>query len=232
MGMTYLTIVPEAPNSHMVFSDAHAIKALFNPNRLTVSRSARWEDQQTPKRDNPEMQFTGADPSTLSIDLLFDTYDTPEAKKVSVRKKYTDKLLGLTTVEQHGDKHRPPVCRLSWGEHHVFFQGVLTQLETQFTMFMEDGTPVRATNRCTFKQWRSNTSDLKKQDLLSADVAKLWTLKQGQTLADVAAREYGDPREWRALAQANDIDDPLTLAYGQQLILPPRRATWHPAWEP
>lgn len=231
MGMTQLTIVPEATGSHLVFNDGNAIKAMFNPNRLTVSRSTRWDDQQTPKRDNPEMQFTGADPSTLSVDLFFDTYDTPQAKKDSVR-IHTDKLRALTTVEQHGDKHRPPVCQLSWGEHRVFFQGVLTQLETQFTMFMDNGLPVRATNRCTFKQWRSNTSDLQKQDLLSADVAKVWVFKQGQSLSQIASHEYGDPREWRAIAQANDIDDPLALSYGQRLILPPRRATWRPAWEP
>ena len=231
MGMTFLTIVPEAPGSVMSFSDAHAIQAMFNPNKLTVSRSTKWDDQQTPKRDNPEMQFTGADPSTLSIDLFFDTYDTRNEKKQSVR-DFTDKLRGLTTVEKHGDKHRPPVCQLSWGEHQVFFQGVLTQLETQFTMFMDNGTPVRATNRCSFKQWRSNTSDRLKQDLLSSDVAKLWTLRQGQSLTEVAAREYGNPREWRAIAEANDIDDPLALTWGRQLILPPRRASWHPKWEP
>lgn len=234
MGMTQLTIVVESRDGEMQFDAKNAdnlIVAKFNPNRLTVSRSTRWEDQQTPKRDNPEMQFTGADPSTLSIDLFFDTYDTEDLQKKSVR-AYTDKLRNLTTVEQHGSKHRPPVCRIQWGTQSVFFQGVLTQLETQFTMFMDDGTPVRATNRCSFKQWRSNTSDLRKQDLLSADVAKLWLVKQGQSLADIAAREYGDPREWRTIAEANDIDDPLALEHGRQLVLPPRRVAWQRAWEP
>lgn len=234
MDLKPLTIVVEARDSQLVFNDKDAgscIKAMFNPNRLTESRSTRWDDQQTPKRDNPEMQFTGADPSTLGIDLFFDTYDTEKLKKDNVR-QYTDRLRELTTVEKHGNKHRPPVCQLWWGEQAMFFQGVLTQLETQFTMFMGDGTPVRATNRCTFKQWRSNTSDLKKQNLQSADLAKLWVVRQGQTLADVAAQEYGDPREWRAIAQANGIDDPLALIYGQQLILPPRRSPWQGPREP
>jgi nucleoid-associated protein YgaU len=232
--MAELLIVIESANSKLEFNEkdgSRVVKAKFNPNRLTVSRSVRWEDQQTPKRDNPEMQFTGADASTLSMDLFFDTYDTDEAKKTSVR-TYTDKLRGLTTVEQHGDKHRPPVCRLVWGQQATFFQGVLTQLETQFTMFMDDGTPVRATNRCTFKQWRSNTSDLQKQDLLSSDVAKVWVVKQGQTLADIAAREYGDPRQWRVIADANRIDDPSVLTIGRRLVLPARRIAWQRSWEP
>ena len=234
MGMTQLTIVVEAAGSQMQFNDKDAdscIVAMFNPNRLTVSRSAKWEDQQAAKRDNPELQFTGADPSTLSIDLFFDTYDTEQLEKKSVR-LHTDKLRHLTTVEKHGSKHRPPVCRLQWGQQAVFFQGVLTQLETQFTMFMDDGTPVRATNKCSFKQWRSNSADLQKQDLLSSDVAKVWRVQQGQTLADIAAREYGDPREWRAIAEANAIDNPMALAPGRQLILPARRLAWQRAWQP
>ena len=224
--MTQLTILVELPGSQMTFDEKNAdgvIVAMFNPSRLSVSRSVSWENQKAAKRDTPELQFTGADPSTLSIDLFFDTYDTPEREKESVR-KHTAKLLHLATVEKHGDKHRPPVCRLKWGQQSVFFQGVLTQLETQFTLFMEDGTPVRATNKCGFKQWRGNVDDLKKQDLMSADVAKVWVVRQGQTLAGIAAREYGDPRAWRAIAEANGLDDPLALAPGRHLVLPGRPA--------
>lgn len=234
MGLKQLTILFEVPGSQMQFNEKNAdccIVAMFNPNRLTVSRSAKWEDQKAAKRDNPELQFTGADPSTLSIDLFFDTYDTPDLTKQSVR-KHTDKLRHLTTVEQHGTKHRPPVCRIQWGQQAVFFQGVLTQLETQFTLFMDDGTPVRATNKCTFKQWRSNVSDLQKQDLLSSDVAKVWVVKQGQTLANIAAVEYGDPREWRTIAEANGMDDPLAMVPGRSLILPAKRVAWKRALQP
>jgi nucleoid-associated protein YgaU len=234
MGMTQLIILVEKPDSRLQFDEKNAdccIEAMFNPNRLTLSRSARWEGQPAAKRDNPELQFTGGDPSTLSIDLFFDTYDTPDLKKDSVR-IHTNKLRHLTTVEHHGDKHRPPVCRLKWGQQAVFFQGVLTQLETQFTLFMDDGTPVRATNKCTFKQWRSNDDDMQKQDLMSSDVAKVWTVRQGQSLAGIAAQEYGNPREWRAIAEANGVDDPLAVAPGRRLMLPPRRVAWTRAWQP
>jgi nucleoid-associated protein YgaU len=196
---------------------------MFNPNKLSLSRSVQWQNQQAAKRDNPEMQFTGADPATLTIDLLFDTYDTPQTAKQSVKKLYTDKLVNLTTVEQHGDKHRPPVCQLQWGDQHVFFQGVLQQLQLNFTMFTAGGLPVRATANCTFKQWISNNDDLKRQSLMSSDVAKVWVVKRGQTLATIASAEYGDPREWRAIADANGIDNPLELASGMRLVLPARR---------
>jgi nucleoid-associated protein YgaU len=237
MGLEQLTILVESSGSKLQFGSATSgdtVVAMFNPNKLTVSRSVQWENQKAAKRDNPEMQFTGAEPATLSIDLLFDTYDTPEpeASKQSVKTVYTDKLLHLTTVETHGDKHRPPVCRLQWGNQGVFFQGVLQQLEISFTMFTASGVPVRATAKCTFKQWVANTADLKAQNLMSSDVAKVWVVKRGQSLATIASVEYGDPRAWRFIADANGIDNPLGLAPGTRLLLPARSVPWNSAAMP
>lgn len=232
MGLSKLTILVEEPGAALQFgskTSANTIVAMFNPNKLSVSRTVQWQNQQAAKRDNPEMQYTGAEPATIGIDLLFDTYDSPkgEKDKDNVKKIYTDKLLHLTTVEKHGDKHRPPVCQLQWGNLGMFFQGVLQQLETTFTMFTSLGTPVRATSKCTFKQWVTNSKDLANQDLMSSDVAKVWVVKRGQTLAIIAAAEYGDPRAWRVIADANGIDNPLGLVPGTRLLLPARRIAWN-----
>ena len=147
-------------------------------------------------------------------------------------KDYTDKLVHLTTVETHGSKHRPPVCQLNWGENAAIFQGVLQQLQIQFTMFTETGMPVRATANCVFKGWRPTREDLQNQNLMSSDVAKVWVVKRGQSLATIAAVEYGDPRAWRIIADANGIDNPLGLAPGTRLLLPARRIAWTPAMSP
>lgn len=230
MELMKLTILVEVSGSPFHFGTQDSdtsIVAMFNPAKLAISRQVKWGDQQAAKRDSPEMQYTGSDPITLNIDLLFDTYDSPkpEAKKDSVKTVYVDKLLKLTTVEGSGDLHRPPLCRLMWGKQGVFFQGVLQQLDTQYTLFTSQGVPVRATNHCAFKQWRSNANDLERQNLMSSDIAKVWVVKQGQTLASIAAAEYGDPRAWWLIAQANAIDDPLRLLPGTRLILPPRRSS-------
>jgi nucleoid-associated protein YgaU len=223
MALEKLAILVELPGGTLQFdenSSEHRIVAMFNPKSLGITRSVQWQRQKAAKRDSPELQFTTAQPATLTVDLFFDTYDTASAAKRSVY-EHTSKLLELTIVR--GDKHRPPVCQLKWGEQGVIFQGVLQQLDQQYTMFLENGVPVRATAKCTFMQWRSNAKDLKKQNLMSADVVKVWVVKRGQTLASIAAQEYLDPRRWREIAAANDIDDPLALAPGATLLLPALR---------
>lgn len=228
--LTLLTIMVEKPGSELgVFEEGKgdSIVAMFNPNRMTVSRTMQWQNQQSAKVVNPEMQFTGAEPAALSIDLLFDTWDTleTEAKKQSVKTLHVDKLLKLTVMDDA--KHRPPLCRLRWGKQGIFFQGVLQQLETQYTMFTSLGVPVRATNRCSFKQWKANSSGL--QNLMSADIAKARIVRRGETLATIAAAEYGDPGAWRLIAEANGLDDPLFLVPGTRLVLPAlRNMPWAP----
>jgi nucleoid-associated protein YgaU len=228
MALSRLTIVVEDAGGTLQFGGSHRIVAGFNPAHLKFSRSANWRSQGAAQRDLPELQFTGAQPRTLDIDLLFDTYDNDQAAdaKTSVT-TLTDEVLKLTAVE--GSKHRPPVCRLSWGKAGVFFQGVLQRLEQDLVLFMEDGTPVRARLHCSFLEWRTNYEDLKAQGLESVDVAKVRVARRGESLAAIAAREYRSGSDWRRIAEANDIDDPLRLTPGVPLLLPADGAPRRPA---
>ena len=232
MELAKLQIKIEKKGATLVFEENSWLSALFNPNKLGFNKSVNWAKENAAGRDVPELQFTNAEPRTLSLDLIFDTYDSPSAEKEDVR-KYTQKLFQLTTAEKHGDKHRPPVCRLSWGVASMFFQGVLTQLDQQFTLFMENGKPVRATSKCTFKEWRTNYEDLNRQDRQSSDIAKTWVVKLGETLSGIAAEEYHDPRLWRPIAAENNLDDPLSLEPGTVLLIPTlteRRSNGRGSW--
>lgn len=213
-----LQIVPEREGGKLEFDESRMIEAMFNPNQLSFNRSVGWQKQGAAQRDVPELQFTHAEPRTLTLDLFFDTYDTPGAVKTNVC-EYTDKVLQLTTVEKHGDKHRPPICKLRWGGMKIF-EGVLEKLDQKFTMFMANGTPVRATLNCTFKEWRSNYKDFKLEDLKSSDVAKRRTIRRGDTLSHLAAEEYLDAGLWRPIAVENNIDDPLEIEPGRVLLIP------------
>lgn len=214
-----LKIVPEKKGAKLQFDEKRdGIDAMFNPDELSFSSSVGWSKQNAKGRDVPELQFTTSEPRSLSVKLLFDTYDTPDPGKLDVRREYTDRILKLTLVDNV--THRPPVCRLQWGEAKELFQGVLERLDQKFTMFMDNGTPVRATLSCTFKEWRLNEEDRKRQGLESSDIAKTRIVKRGDTLSSIAAEEYLNPALWRPIGLANGIDDPLRLEPGRALLVP------------
>jgi nucleoid-associated protein YgaU len=58
----------------------------------------------------------------------------------------------------------------------------------------------------------------------SADHAKTYVVRRGDTLSAIAAAEYGDPARWRPIAEANRIANPRLLAPGTRLALP--ALTW------
>lgn len=214
------------------------IEALFNPNEISLSRSVEWHERKPASYGGrrtaaePEQEFGGLSPQTLSIELFFDTYEsrasasglqqvasfvTPtnpfQASDATNVTKLTDRVVKLAEVDT--ELHRPPLCKLSWGAFTNIFTGVLTQLDQRFTLFLPDGTPVRATLSCSFVESPSTA-----RELHSADVVKTRTVKRNDTLHSLAAELYGDARLWRHIATANHIVNPRTLQPGTVLTIP------------
>lgn len=216
MALERLMIFVEKKSSPLTFDEEDPIIALYNPNQLTLQKTVNWRPASAAGRDVTHSQFTHGNPASLTIELFFDTYEQGQ----DVRRKHTQRIADLTTVEKHGNIHRPPICKLAWGTPGDFFQGVLEGLNQRFTLFLEDGTPVRATLTCTFKEWRSKEEEEKRQKKESVDVAKIHTVRRGESLSSIAGEEYGDPALWRPIARANRIDNPRTLLPGQVLSIP------------
>lgn len=195
------------------------ITALFNPNQISISKNVQWCLKPKPESDTGKTQFTSGEPVTLSLELFFDTYESG----TDVRER-TKEIFSLTTVQGHGNLHRPPLCKIVWGTFDLSdtfsCQWVLTSLNQRFSLFLSDGTPVRATLGCSFRQWRGDETEAKLLDKKSADVAKTRIIKSGDTLTGIAAEEYNDPALWRPIAQANRIDNPLDLPVGRVLLIP------------
>ena len=55
---------------------------------------------------------------------------------------------------------------------------------------------------------------------MEAKVTKLYTVREGETLGEIASRELGSFRMWVAIANLNDIADPSTIMPGRTLRMP------------
>jgi nucleoid-associated protein YgaU len=214
------------------------VEALFNPSEISVSGAASWDQEYPASYGGPstaavELEFRSVEAQTLSIELFFDTYESRAAttfkdavvallpaaasqRKATSVSRYTEQVAKLAEVDQA--LHRPPVCNLRWGAFDIF-TGVLTSLNQRFTLFLEDGTPVRATLSCSFLgvslQWQR-----RKGELQSSDVAKTRRVRRNDTLHSIAAEEYRDPALWRHIARANGIVNPRDLEPGTVLMIP------------
>lgn len=101
----------------------------------------------------------------------------------------------------------------------IAFQGVVTTFKERFQLFAEDGKLLRVRVTLTLKSYKSAEVQLRELRRQSPDRTRVRVLRE-ETLAQLAADAYGDPRLWRVIAEANDIDRPRFVPVGTPLRLP------------
>ncbi len=186
------------------------IKVLFNPEKYSLEKVAAWEE----KGKKKTLEFVGISRKSFAIELFYDTYESRE----DVR-NYTNEIVQLMdpTVEYKGKK-APPVCLFSWGGFN--FRGIIEKVTQNFTLFLSSGIPVRAVLNVGFKQF--SYPDEQARGNPPGDPTKIRRVKEGETLNLIAAWEYGDPKLWRVIADANQdrIANPRLLTPGLILVIP------------
>lgn len=199
------------------------LEFLFNPTKYTVSKQNTWNPGESVGADVAPLEFGGGQPKSLTLQLFFDTLERGEDVTVYTRK--LERMMEISDDLRSGDsdRGRPPYCRLRWGK--VFsFSCVIQSLRVDYTLFMPDGTPVRATADLTLTQ-TVDERESRPQNPTSGGTPgnRVWTVREGETLDWIAYKTLGSAAQWRTIATLNGILDPLSLAPGRNLRIPPRR---------
>ena len=202
MGLQRISIQPEGKS---------AFDVLFNPNQYSVDKANQIAEVGIPGLEAPILQYVHGNTRTLSMELYFDTFE--EQQDVSA---HTKKVYDLLRIDP--STHAPPICRITWGKFQ--FRGVLDHVSGKFTLFLADGTPVRATLGVTFKEFIDVKVLVRQQPTQSSDHYKTRVVKSGDRIDNIAGEEYGDAAKWRPIADANRLDDPRSLPPGQALLIP------------
>ena len=211
-------------------------EVLYNPASYVQTKRVRYHKGRSMNSDAPIVQFYSGEAESLTFDLFFDTISSgmdvggewkdrksihenslqsSVSNKVDVR-TYTSKVYNLMYVD--ANEHHPPELGIAWSS--LQFKGYLESCTQTFTKFSEDGTPVRAILKCTFIESRDLSELYGKNPLNSPDTTKYRTVRQGDSLWAMSAREYGEAAEWRQIASANGIDNPRRLRAGDLIIVP------------
>ncbi len=206
-----------------------AIVCMYNPESLTINRGASWNPRDVPQRTLQKYSYKGGGAATVSAKLLFDSTRNMKEHGVTVQagsdvRTYINKLYKLLQVAEHqNNQKRPPYCRFEWGSQKYFIKGFLSKVDVTYSLFLPDGTPIRAEVDVTF-QIDDEEADLDKvlQNPTSrTEARKTWIVREGERLDWIAYQEYGHQKHWRHIAEVNGIKDPLDLQPGQILKLTP-----------
>jgi len=192
----------------------------FNPKQYTVSKTANWQehpianaDPSSQSHSAPHAQYLGPGSRSMTLEIFFDNSDSPSGD-VSI-----DVEALMACCNPLATTQNPPVVVFGWGPH-VSFPAYVKQVSAQYTLFRADGRPYRATCNLTLQELPAG-AELQNPTSGTKTVHRTRTIQAGDTLASISYQEYGTPAYWRALAELNDIDDPMAVHTGTRLLVPP-----------
>ena len=193
----------------------------FNPAQLSLTRRAQWKT--TPaqiERDGSLPEFMGSQPREMGVEIFLDSSDEPTSNSVLKKVESLLACCDVTTKSIAAKQPSPPWVVFQWGSFSTArFTSYVSSVEAAYSLFGTTGVPIRATCRLQLHEIPSNT---KGQNPTSGALTaqRVHRVVAGDSLQSLAWREYGDSAAWRAIAEANGIDDPTRLTNGVELVLP------------
>lgn len=201
-----------------------SVPCMFNPYEYKISQSNTYKKppKSDAKTDKKELVEVGS--QTLALELFFDTYES--GKDVSLITRNLWDLMrpgGGKLLFGLADKPKQPVpyVAFQWG---VFrFVSFIKRMDQTFILFDKVGTPLRAKVSVTFEQHQDIDDYLNQpQNPTSGGgpIDRIWTVKAGDRIDNIAAVVYSDATRWRLIADFNHLHNPFDLRAGAQLTIP------------
>ncbi|MCI3928232.1 CIS tube protein [Streptomyces sp. AN091965] len=193
----------------------------FNPAQLTIGRRANWTVTPTAaNRDGAMPEFMGSEPREMSVEIFLDSSDRPTSNEVLKKVQALLDCCGVTAKSKDADQPSPPWVIFQWGSFRTArFTAYVSSVDASYTLFGTSGMPLRAA--CQLRLHEIPGDPMGQNPTSGALTAqRVHRVVAGDSLQSLAWREYGDATVWRAIAEANGIDDPSVLAPGTELLLP------------
>ena len=216
------------------------IELRYNPTELSFDKGAQIAEIPIPGLDAPLLQYVRGQAERLTLELFCDSTEDGMAAGIGGARsvtEYTDKIFRLIKIEPA--RHAPPVCEFVWSDkfpgaslatvaapqtgnqNRNGFPCIVENVRQRFTLFSPDGVPLRATLTVTLREFRRLDQQQHQTNRHSPDRTQAHVVQRDDTLSAIAGRTYGRPDEWRAIADANRIEDPRRVAAGRTLLVPP-----------
>ncbi|HZI18156.1 MAG TPA: hypothetical protein VEY09_06115 [Pyrinomonadaceae bacterium] len=194
-----------------------SVEAQFNPQTLKLSFSNENKGGDQP--GGSSKQFVGSGKSKMSVELLFDT----TADGSDVRKKTEAVAFFIQAKPQQDDpksKRTPPGVSFEWGS--FIFRGTVDSMDETLDYFSEEGVPMRASISLSisrqeieflFGQPGQASGAQPGTPGPTAGTEQHQAARPNDSVQSMAGRA-GKASDWKAIAAANNIDDPLRLQAG------------------
>ena len=196
-----------------VTDEAQHIEVQFNPATLkvTLANTLKADSRGGSSGSRNAAQYIEKSESSLAIELLFDTSIKWKAVAANSDVRVQTKRVAEQFMQpQDPDSNRPKApkrCRFQWGRFQ--FTGMVSSYTETLDFFAPEGIPLRATLALTLKEDRYQF-DMNEGSAAAAARSLPTFAAGGQNVSAAQATQAagGNPRDWRSLAAANNLENP------------------------
>ena len=191
----------------------------YNPKEYSIKTAGNWSGTLQPASQGAPPTWRGVSPPTVNVEMQLDAFSVPPFPPSIVIQQL--KMFVVPTMRSLVQRQAAaPMVMFGWGPNIVLEQAYVKSINVKYERFLL-GVAVRAlvtlelvSVPLPFPLGMTNPT--------SGGLAtrQTRTMVAGDTLASIAFEEYGDSAKWRALAEANNIDDPMRVQPGTVLTVP------------
>ena len=180
----------------------------FNPQSLKVTFSNKNTGGDQP--GGSSKQFVGSGTTKLSVELLFDTTADGTDVRVHTEKVAFYIMADAGSGSGSGSNRVPPGVQFEWGS--FIFRGTVESMDETLEYFSEEGVPLRANISLSISRQEIEFLPGEQGEGGGGGVP-LETAQFRDSIQGLAGRN-GKSGDWKGIAAANNIDDPLRLSAG------------------
>ncbi len=222
MGLTKMVIEAYSDTS-LSTQVGEQFEVMFNPENYKESVNVSYWDNQTPGSSAANPVYEKTRPRIAWFTFVFDGTGAMVPASAS---KFTEVRDVRDELEKffecflfNGDIHRPNYCKLSWGS--MIIKCVLESAEVEYTVFDNEGAPLRAKVDAVFKHHIDEDQRIAEENKNSPDLTHYRVVKEGDTLPLMTYNIYGDIAPYQKVAAYNELKCFRKLVPGTRLSFPP-----------
>ena len=159
-------------------SDQGSFALPINPETYSENYKVEYDLRRGQGQQSTNPKFKSTAPEELKLEFVFDGTKTAQGyvhKKQSVQEQI--KKLKDTVYSMNGEIHRPRFLKIFWGE--LKFPCILTNLDINYTLFDEEGKPIRAKISTTFVNYVAQEERVARENKRSPDLTQIRGVNEG-----------------------------------------------------
>lgn len=191
---------------------------MINPDSIKRNRNIEYNEEQAPDSSSGSQKYKKTPSDGLSFDIVIDCTGIVDSKRTDMAKEMN--ALEKIVFNYNGKIHRPNFVMIQWGKS-MTFKGVLKSIDTSYTLFKPDGSPLRAKVSMSFSEYLSPKDVAKKDGETSPDISHLIEVEEGNTLPQLCMEVWNNEFLYIPVAKYNGLNKFRHLKGGKKLIFPP-----------